>query len=209
MPNAWLIRSSFTARNYMQTFYHDHIISIDYEKVTALNGKSREEMKQLLQTEYPALTERQINLHVNTLQRMADEAREGDYIVVTDEDNVYFGTITSDYIYDPSRSGEGLPHVRHVAWLQGPVRRSAIPSELRAALQAPISFSDLSHLTGVIITYLDNTPPQRIPILTESNLRTFTYPVRLDVDAIVQIPGDITQQEAARLADFVRTLYFA
>jgi predicted Mrr-cat superfamily restriction endonuclease len=48
-------------------------------------------------------------------------------------------------------------------------------------------------------------PPAPAP---KNELKTFSYPIRFDQDVIVQLPRDITQQEAARLAEYVRTLYF-
>ncbi|MDR1664758.1 MAG: hypothetical protein LBR83_07555 [Clostridiales bacterium] len=40
------------------------------------------------------------------------------------------------------------------------------------------------------------------------DLKSFSYPIRFDQDVILQMPRDMTKDEAERLSKFVRTLYF-
>jgi hypothetical protein len=299
MAKAWLIRAEFNSGNVMDKFVNDSLIAIDYSSLSSLSNLSTDEMKQELKDKYASFNERQVSMRLNTLVRMATDAQIGDFVVATDKEIVNFGKIVSDYVYDATKIGEDMAHYRKVDWLKGPMKRAEVPDIIRMSLQAPISFSDISHLAETINSFINGTmtayqsrvsvkeksagkvnrkpragkeskdvklekvpkaplrtrrtseteniktPPSApapkpvddtpapvyespavsapvyeppAPVLAapsggtdtsdSSALKPFSYPIRFDQNVIIQLPSDITQQEAARLADFVRTLYF-
>lgn len=210
MEKVWLVRPKPHNINRMREFLSDNIIAIGWPELSSLVGKTKDDIHTELVPHPLNYTPVQLGAATSTVNRFVNEMRVGDIIVVPDDDNIYFCKLISDYFFDQTKSApsEGYPHQRKVEWLLGPVRRGAIPEAVRISLRAPRTLIDLSNHQSVVSDYLGLSPTPPVSPVVESGFVEFEYPLRLDTIAKVTIPKDITQAEAIRLSDFVKTLYF-
>lgn len=209
MEKAWLIRPNPHNIYRMREFMNDNIVAIGWPELLSLAGKASDDIKKALKNTSLNYSPDQLGTATSTVNKFVNEIRIGDIIVVPDESNIYFCKIVSDYYYEPNKMSEGYPHQRKVEWLQGPIRRDDIPDALRQSLRAPRALADLSHHVKSIQTFLGNDDSdQQTNSDNDSEYVTFDYPIRLNKVASIKIPKNITQAEAIRLGDFVKTLYF-
>jgi predicted Mrr-cat superfamily restriction endonuclease len=131
---------------------------------------------------------------------------KNDLVVVPYEDDIYFAQVISDYFFEPTKVNDGYPHQRKVKWLKGPVSRSQLPDDLRNSLRAPMTAADLSRHINLIKNFLNDDSSEAVQ--SSPALMDISYPLRTDLNCTIKIPEDITKEEAERLGDFVKTLYF-
>ncbi len=211
MSKAWLVRPNPHNIYRMREFMDDCIIAIGWPELNSLQGKTKNDIREELKTHPLNYSPDQLGAATSTVNKFVNEMREGDIVVVPDGNNIHFCKITSDYYYEPTKSSqtEGYPHQRNVEWVKGPVRRDDIPEALRQSLRAPRALADLSHHINDILDYIGlPTTPQQSTVESNEEYAVFEYPVRLNKTATIRIPKNISQTEAARLGDFVKTLFF-
>lgn len=211
MIKVWLIRPKPHNINRIREFLSDNIVAIGWPELNSLAGKTKDEIKTELIPHPLKYSPDQLGAATATVDSFVNEIRIDDIAVVPDGNDIYFCKIISDYYYDQTKASqtEGYPHQRRVEWIKGPVRRDDIPEPLRKSLRAPRTLADLSHHTNIILDFI-SLPAVNPQITTQvnENYVDFDYPIRLDKKAFIRIPKDITKDEAIRLGDFVKTLYF-
>ena len=200
---SWLLRPMPHNINRMKEFRTQNIIAIGWAEITSLSGKNKNDIHAALSHHPLHYPPQELGIATSTVNSFVNEMRIGDLVVVPDGDDIFFAKITSDYFYSP----------RQVEWINGPVRRSELFEDLKKSLRAPRTLADLSHHTDKIFHFIENDfstsqVPTETTASTQETFAEFTYPIRLDTIATVRIPKDITQAEAARLSEFVKTLYF-
>lgn len=208
---AWLLRPLPHNINRMREFRDNDIIAIGWPEIPSLIGMSKNDIKKELKEHPLNYSPNELGIATSTVNNFVNGMRAGDIVVMPNGSDIFFGEITSDYFYDINKSSqkEGYPHQRKVRWMKGPVRRDDLYDELRQSLRAPRTLADLSHHLDSILNFVaDENDTVIDPINTNSDFAVFEYPVRLDTEATIRIPKDITQAEAQRLAEFVKTLYF-
>lgn len=211
MSKAWLVRPNPHNLYRMREFINDKIIAIGWPEVGSLEGKTKDDIKRELTNHPLNYSPDQLGAATSTVNKFVNEMRENDIVVVPDGNNIFFCKIKGDYYYDQTKSSRtvGYPHQRKVEWIKGPVRRDDIPEALRQSLRAPRALADLSHHINDILEYIDeSSSPGLAPLETDGDYAVFDYPVRLNKTATIRIPKNITQAEASRLGDFVKTLFF-
>ncbi|NNU97106.1 hypothetical protein [Anoxybacillus sp. EFIL] len=113
-------------------------------------GKSYDELKDILEREGWAEGIGNVNLFVCMMN-------VGDYVIVPDDNkrDVYFGEITSSYMYDPQvdKPNDGFyPHQRKVKWFfdKKPLLRSELPDELRGSLRYPGTIANITKHRSIV-----------------------------------------------------------
>ena len=210
MEKVWLVRPKPHNIYRMREFLDNNIIAIGWPELGPLTGKSREDIRTDLIPHPLNYSPDQLGAATSTVNKFVNEMRIDDIVVVPDVKNIYFYRITSDYYYDQTKSSqsEGYPHQRKVELIKGPVGRDDIPRALRVSLRAPRALADLSHHIVETLNYINVSSTQQPTLQADNDYAVFDYPVRLNKTATIKIPKDITQAEAIRLSDFVKTLYF-
>lgn len=205
MVKAWMVRPFPHDVDRLSNFKADNIIAIGWPEVFSLEGKDKNEIKQILKNHPKNYSPRQLGVALATVNIFVNEISIGDFIVIPYEEDIYFAKVLSDYFFEPSKVSEGYPHQRKIAFIKGPVSRDQLPDDLRNSLRAPRTAADLSHHVSIIKGLLDNNtePAQSTPSYME-----VSYPLRADLNCSIKIPKDITKEEAQRLGEFVKTLYF-
>lgn len=208
---AWLLRPMPHNIPRMKEFRDNSIIAIGWPEIGSLTGKNKQEIHECLKDHPLNYAPQELGIATSTVNSFVNEMRQGDLVVVPYGNDVFFAEISSDYLFEPSKIAEGYPHQRNVKWIRGPVRRNEIFEDLRKSLRAPRTLADLSHHAENISRFVSNNLPlsnSATDNLEETYIE-FEYPVRLETFATIRIPKDITQAEASRLGDFVKTLFFS
>lgn len=213
MIKVWLLRPKPHKINRMREFRNDNIIAIGWPKLGSLKDNIEDEIKDKLKNYSSDYSKIQLGIATSTVNKFVNEMRQEDIVVIPDGKDIYFATIKSDYYYDETKSGKdiGYPHQRKVEWIKGPVRRDDIPNELRESLRAPRTLADLSHHLSDILDYIGQSSSEETEdkmVEENDDYAVFDYPVRLNKNATIKIPKDITEDEAKRLSNFVKTLFF-
>ncbi|WP_055669751.1 restriction endonuclease [Desnuesiella massiliensis] len=211
MSKAWLVRPIPHGRNRMEVFKTDNIIAVGWPLIGDLTGKVRSDIKAILQGPPYTYSSLKLGSAYATIDILVNQMSKGDLILVPNNDDIYFGKIESDYIYDNSKDSdaEGYPHQRKIKWLYGPISRTQLPDELRTSLKVQRTTADLSKHYYAIKALSEGTDITSINLpATEEVFINVEYPIRPGVLVKLSIPKDMTQSEASRLGDFVKTLYF-
>lgn len=210
MSKAWLVRPIPHGTNRIEEFKSNNIVAIGWPLIGDLTGKSRSDIKTILQGQpYNYLSLKLGNAYA-TVDILVNQMSIGDLVLVPNKDDIYFGKIESDYVYDVSKDSndEAYPHQRKIKWLNGPISRTQLPDALRSSLKVQRTTADLSKHYNFIKALSEGDAPENYNALTDNIFMDVEYPIRPGVIAKISIPKDINKIEANRLSDFVKTLYF-
>lgn len=205
--NAWMVRPKPHGIPRMKEFLEEGIIAIGWPRIGDLKGLTKPAIKHRVSAIY-TYTEAELSQNVATIELFINEIAEGDFVIAPDGDDIHLCKVTSHYYYDETKQDEslGYPQQRKVEWITC-VDRNTLPIELRNTLKAPKTAVSLTkHLPAIRAIVQGDLIPTPT---TDAN--TFTkaiFPVRPDVSITVEVPSDLTKQEAERLGDFFRALYF-
>lgn len=202
--NAWLIRPVPHGTNRILEFRTNDIIAIGWPDTGDLQGKSREQLKTILSQPPYSLMGLALGNSYATVDLFVNQMRLGDYVLVPDGDDIYFAVVESNYYFDVSADKDGYSHQRKVKWLSD-TSRQKLSKPLRTSLKVHRTAADLSHHFDEISALASGK--EYIPAVTPSI--NVTYPLRPQYTISFSIPDDITKDEAKRLSDYLKTLYFA
>lgn len=212
MIKIWLIRPKPHGINRIREFLNEGIIALGWPELNSLVGKTKDDIKAELIPHPLNYSPDQLGAATATLNSFVNEIRINDIVVVPDGDDIYFCKVISDYYYDQTKASqsEGYPHQKKVEWIKGPIKRTDIPDLLRNSLRAPRTLADLTRHADITLNFINDlpTPTPQTSEQADENYVDFDYPIRLDKKAFIRIPKNITQDEAMRLGEFVKTLYF-
>ena len=208
MKKAWLIRPLPHNIERISEFTSGNIIAIGWPEVLDLVDKNKIEIKEILKVHPNNYSPQQLGVALATVDIFVNRMSIGDYVVVPYEEDIYFSKITSDYFYDPTKVEDGYPHQRNVEWIENsPISRENLPDDLRNSLRAPRTAANLSHHLGLIENIIEGDSSEDLNSVSE--FMEVSYPIRTDLNCTITIPKNINQQEAERLGEFIKTLYFS
>lgn len=128
MPNAWVVRPYPDGVSRIKEFLEQDIVAIGWPHVPDLtSARDRQAIRSALRDADNSASERPLGQATGTVHRFRNEMRVGDYIVMPAGDQIFVGTVQSDYCYDQSKVAEGYPHQRAVDWLY---EKRAVPRGL-------------------------------------------------------------------------------
>lgn len=207
---AWLVRPNPHDNPRMDEFKTLNIVAVGWPGIGNLAGKSREEIKQILEGNPYNYRSLELGNAYATIDIIVNQMEIGDLVLVPNGDEINFGKVESDYQYDVSKDtdAEGFPHQRRVSWLNGPISRNELPDILRKSLKVHRATADLTKHYEMIKSLAYGMELPNLEVEAERDFMEVEYPIRPGVQAKVSFPRNITQQEASRFGDFVKTLYF-
>lgn len=206
MVKAWLIRPFPHNIDRLSNFKSDNIIAIGWPEVSSFSGKDKNELREILKNYPENYSPSQLGAALATVNIFVNEMSEEDFVIIPYEDDIYFVKVTSDYFFEPTKVKDGYPHQRKIEWLKGPISRDQLPDDLRNSLRAPRTAADLSHHINIIKIFINSDSTESLQLTPA--FMDVSYPLRTNLNCIVKIPKDITKEEADRLGEFVKTLYF-
>lgn len=141
----WLLRPLPHGTDHLDLFLQNDFIAVGYPVGHSFDDCSYNDIRNLL-------AQKEWGDGIGNVNIFVKDMSKGDIVVVpsTNKKDIYFGEITSDYLYDQSvdvdETGSGYPHQRKVKWLfeKSPLLRSDLPNELRSSLRYPGAAADLT-----------------------------------------------------------------
>ncbi len=206
MVKAWLIRPFPHDIDRLSNFKSDNIIAIGWPEVSSLAGKDKAEIRKILRSHPKNYSPSQLGAALATVNIFVNEISKDDLVIIPYEDDIYFVKVTSDYFFNSTKVNDGYPHQRKIEWLNGPVSRNKLPDDLRNSLRAPRTAADLSHHVNLIKSFIHGDSSESLQYTPA--FMDVSYPIRTSLNCTIKIPKDITKEEAERLGEFVKTLYF-
>ncbi|MGL6056857.1 MAG: restriction endonuclease [Culicoidibacterales bacterium] len=205
MKNAWFVRPYPHGIRRLDEFKNQEIIAIGWPGIGDLNGKSREEIKSILESNPYNLGSIELGTASATVDLFVNRMQLGDIVLVPDGEDIYFCEITSDYYLasNVDNNKEGYPRQRQVKWLKATLRKN-LSLELRNALKNQRTAADLTKYYKEINALSAGKKYSS----GNTNFVAVSYPLRKDFIISFEIPEDITKDEAERLSAYVSTLYF-
>lgn len=208
MNNAWLIRPYPNKQPRLSEFLDNKIIAVGWPCIGDLKGKSREELKETLSKPPYSYEGLILGNAYATIDIFVNQMKVGDLLLMPNGDDIYFGTISSDYYLDPSvdNDKDGYPHQRKAEWLKNTSRKE-LSKELRSSLKVHRTAANLSHHFAEIDALIHD---KEVPATTPASTDTIdvSYPLRPNYNVSFSIPIDITADEAKRLSAYFASLYF-
>lgn len=207
--SAWLVRPFPHNKKRLEEFKKANIIAIGWPGIGDLSHKSREGIKGILADKPYQLKGLELGNAYATIDIFVNRMAIGDLVLIPDGDDIYFAEITGDYCLnrEVDNADAGYPHQRKIKWLADTSRQN-LSMPLRSSLKVHRATANLSeHLNEIEALSrgekyeeaFEKDIPQAISV---------SYPLRPDFMVSFQIPSDITMEEAQRLSDYLKTLYF-
>ena len=207
MNGFWLVRCEPEGRDRTNTFLDEGIIAIGWGKIGDLTNCTKEDIERRLK-EKGYIKNQEGKRSVAVVENFLNQMRIDDYVVAPNGADIHIGQITSSYHYDEQQSE--YPHQRTCRWLKH-ILRDELPPDLRASLRTRSTIANLKHRGQEIMQIISqNEGRNAISSLKpdgDDKSITVQYPLRLDYNVSILIPRDISESEANRLSDFVRTLH--
>lgn len=208
--NAWLLRPNPDNKSRITEFVEKNIIAIGWPGFGDLSKKNREQIKELLQNHGNSGTV--LGSATATIDIFVNRMQIGDLVLIPAGDDIYLGEIEGNYEFDLSKDteDEGYPHQRKIIMLRK-MFRSELPYDIRLSLKVQRTAADLTKYYEEIKLLSEGADIADLPQKSLNEKKEFLnieYPIRPGVIVKLSVPEDITQQEASRLSEFVKTVYF-
>lgn len=151
MKQAWLVRPNPHGINRVEEFLSKGIVAIGWSGIGSLDCRSRENIKRILAGKPYEYSGYELGQATGSVDRFANSVQIGDLVVSPDGDNIYFGVVTSSYIFDPAYDSMevGYSHQRKVEW-KNKVLRANLSDELRASFRYDGTIVELTKLYSEI-----------------------------------------------------------
>lgn len=187
-------------------FFNHEIISPGLPFTGDLTDMKKKQLKDVLKLKYGKLSDSLIGQYTKSLERFRFEFNIGDYVIFPQfPDQFSIGKVTSDYQYISSSDiSSGYPHIRQIKWIKVGLVRIILSMGLRKSFGSPSPVFDISQHYQEIQKIVEDGNPQVI----ERKTLNVTYPLRPDYIVAFKVPSNMTKQEAERLSDFIKTIFY-
>lgn len=202
--HAFMVRPYPDNEKRLDLFQEKGIVAIGWPGMGNLSGKAAQDIEGILKKVYPDDSNRTRGLSCGTINTFVNEIKVGDYLLIPDDRFIYFAVVESEYIYDASvdnRQG-AYPHQRKVVF-KGNKFRSDLSKPLRNSIKAQQAVTRLIGHYDEIAALAEGKA-----FKAKASEINITYPLRPNYTVSFKIPEDTTSEEAERLGDFFKTLYF-
>lgn len=139
---------------------NDSYISIGWSLLGDLSLYSdKEQLLKKFKTIYKDNNEQFARICVGQLWKFSHIAKKGDYVIYSDNLNVYIGKITSDYYFDDNlnyNSADSHPNCRKIEWLKRDINRMALSINFRSSLATSLSFFTLNDYKSAVLDLINN-----------------------------------------------------
>lgn len=139
---------------------NDSFISIGWGLLGDLSSYStKDELLEKYKTIYKNSSNKSANICVGQLRKFSHIAKVGDYVIYSDNPNVYIGQITSNYYFDYSLNknpNNCYPNCRKVRWLKRDIKRKDLSTNFRSSLAASLSFFSLNDYKSAVLDILSD-----------------------------------------------------
>lgn len=203
---AWLMRpypDGKTKR--LEEFKTGNFVAVGWPNIGSLAGKSREDIKNILAGPPYNYSGQVLGNAYATIDILVNRMSPGDYLLIPDQDEIYFAVVDSDYVFDASLdyAPDGYPHQRKIRNLTTSRLRRELSKELRSSLKVHRTTADLTKHYDEIKAFAEggtfNEAVEHVEV---------SYRLRPNYNVSFTVPGDITRTEAKRLSMHLESLFY-
>lgn len=193
---AWLIRPKPSGIDRLQEFLDEQMIAVGWPGLGDLTGTREYELKLKLRQEYADNASA-----LSALKMIVYRMSPGDFVLVPQENSIFFGEIVSNYIYE-ERHDEittGFPHQRRVEWFDLVLSRDELPTDLQKSTRVVRTAAELTKHIHLIEELLSTHQAKRRRKSSEANPSD-----SMDEEQLVEKAKRIVGQELASEDPLVR-----
>ncbi len=209
MAKAWIVRATINGKNYAKEYYEKYTIGIGWGRYAAFKGLTKKGIKELLSGEPYNLTGLDLGTIHASVNNFVNEMAIGDIVLIPDDDDIYFVEVQSEYMGtrgEPFKDSNDIENIRKVKPLAIRCRKE-LSMDLRKSLKLRGEVANITkHYDEVhaLAFRLPYTPKE----LTMGKMINVSFPLRPDVNINFKVPSDMTDDEAIKLSNFFKTVYF-
>ena len=210
MANAFLLRANPDEnRRLVDKWKEMGVIAIGWAGTGDLTGMDQQAIRQAINRNY-TYNMSELSKSLFACDMLVNRMQVGDYVLVPDPDElkkIYVFQLEGDYYYDPNFAG--WPHQRKARYL-AVLNRYKLSDELQAKCRSRRAAVTLTGFAEEIARFVQGepVPASAVTVHRAPGLQMITsrFRLRLNVEAVVTVPADMTPAEAERLAGYVRLL---
>lgn len=206
---AFLLRP-FPGVNRIDEFINESVVGLGWAELQNLSGKNKDELRQVIvDTVGEPLVSNKLGSLLSLYNIFVNTMSIGDLIVCPNGQDIHFGKIEGDYFYNKDYVDLDYAHQRSVKWLSL-YKRDELPEGLRKSLRVQRTTADLTkHLEVIEAFAYSNADDLKAELdIKNIDLVKTVYQLRPDLQIEISVPSDITETEAQRLGDYIKTLYW-
>lgn len=209
MAKAWIVRATINGKNYAKEFYEKYTIGIGYGKYAAFNGLTKKGIKELLSGEPYKLTGLDLGSVHTSVNNFVNEMAICDIVLIPDGDDIYFVEVQSEYMGtrgEPFSDSNDIENIRKIKPLAIRCRKE-LSMDLRKALKLRGDVADITKHYEEVYALAFRLPYEPKEITVDKMINV-SFPLRPDVNITFKVPSDMTDDEAMKLSEFFKTIYF-
>lgn len=207
MADVFLVRPFPNEINRMEAFRKESIIGLGWNELGDLKNNDIDKIREIIKKHVDSGTD--VRSPLSNYNTFVNKIKIGDYIVSPEGATINIGIIKGDYFFDVDNDQE-YGHQRNIEWIKKCLR-DELTDELRGSLRVQRTVANLSKHKNAIESLIKDEKPQKLKdteIYDSDIWITTIYQLRPDLKIEIKVPKDISQQEAARLGDYVTTLFW-
>lgn len=205
MPNKlYLFRPNPAKVPRINEFLENNLVGAGWSKTGNLSNKSKDEIRELLISNYHYIGNQIIN-PLSSLLLIKETIKEGDWLLVPDEECIHTAQVVGGYEFNKDAVEGDFAHQRKVKWGKE-LQREELPEAVRKSLRYIGTVANLSKHMYVMAPLLVD----HVPILASKNneLMTADFEIRPGLTVPVVTPRDMSEKEATRLGEFIKLRIF-
>lgn len=150
---AWIVRVKRSDGTGLAEALEDGETKVFWE-INVPPGSSMEDIRAALKDREPDLSNVSLGNQAGNLHRFVSRMQPGDFVLMPDKSDLYFGTVIGDALYDPVAQ----EWTREVEWVNAdaPVDRADVSPGLYSRLRTLLTVTEVSELAEEIRSFVDS-----------------------------------------------------
>lgn len=208
---AWILRGKPNEKDRETEFFENKFFATGWGGTGDISGLSRKKIYEALESnsEYKNYNDNKKGMTAAILNYIANEIDVDDLVLMPNDKKIYVGKVSEAYSFNKDEDKETYPHTIKVTWKKV-ILRDDLPIELRNSLRAWQTIANIDKHYNIVkkIFENDNINESELNLIEDTKYLCGIYHLREDLDIPYKVPKDMTEKEAKRFGDFIKSLVF-
>lgn len=206
MKHAYVVRAKFNEQSYAKDFFEKYAIGIGWGKASNYTNLTSKGIRDVLSKEY-TLTAIELGNACKSVDCFVNKMKPLDLVLVPDGEEIYFLEVQEDAEDTDGAPFEDIGAITNIRRAKPMCVKSRddLSKELRIALKAKTTVADISKYVEEVEALAFGKPIRK---KTEMKNVNVSFPLRPDCNVKLSLPADMTDDEARRLAEYLKNTYF-